>query len=480
MEDPRVLVVDIGTSGVRASLVSLHRGVTAAGSTRRYETAHPQSGWAELDPDEIWGAAQSAVSGALEAGGSAPAGIVFSSMGDSLVPLDEAYRPLGNMIVAYDTRAIEEARALPGILGQDLLREVTSGNSVPMFVCNKIAWLRNHEPEAFRKARHFFSILQYLFHKLGLPEVIDYSLASRQTLFHTGKRAWCSELMNLLEIREDMLGGGVVESAHIAGTLTHFGSVALPGPTSVVVGAHDSECGLLGLGIDPGGGAVFGNIAGTYDHVGLFARRPAYGGAETGCGTLKDNFIVGRGSASGAYLEWIKRTIGARDASYDQLFEECAFDGRNTVAFIPNTDAGHGRLLGLNPAIPVERIFTAVVEGISYEFLNNLQRLAAGAGEPRALRAGGGGARSRAWLQLRADLTGVKVERVANPEVSTMGAAAIAGVALQRYAGYPEAFSSLVRVEDAFWPDPENASRYQAAYARYLREIACQTCLQEE
>jgi sugar (pentulose or hexulose) kinase len=480
VEDPRVLVVDIGTSGVRVSLVSLHQAVTVGGSARRYETVHPQSGWAELDPNEIWSAAQSAVSGVLDAGGCAPQGIVFSCMGDSLVPLDEAYRPLGNMIVAYDTRATEEARALPGLLGEVLLREVTSGGSVPMFVCNKIAWLRRNKPELFQKARHYFSILQYLLHNLGLPELIDYSLASRQTLFHTGRHAWCRELVDALGISLDMLGDGVVESAHIAGTLTHFGSVPLPGPTPVVVGAHDSECGLLGLGINPGGGTVFGNIAGTYDHVGLFSMHPIYDGAETGCGTLKDNYIIGRGSASGAYIEWIKRTIGARDASYDQLFEECTFDGRNSVAFIPNTDAGRGRLLGLNPAIPVERIFTAVVEGISYDFLHNLRLLAVGAGAPRALRAGGGGARSRAWLQLRADLCGIKVERVANPEVSTMGAAALAGVALNLYKGYPEAFSRLVRVEDSFMPDPENASRYQAAYQQYLRQIECEPKVREE
>jgi sugar (pentulose or hexulose) kinase len=61
-----------------------------------------------------------------------------------------------------------------------------------------------------------------------------------------------------------------------------------------------------------------------------------------------------------------------------------------------------------------------------------------------------------------------------------MGAAALAGVALNLYKGYPEAFSRLVRVEDSFMPDPENASRYQAAYQQYLRQIECEPKVREE
>ena len=133
----------------------------------------------------------------------------------------------------------------------------------------------------------------------------------------------------------------------------------------------------------------------------------------------------------------------------------------------PDGDRSQGALLGLSLATGPIDIVRAVMEGIAFDLVLTLEHLRAAGAPARLIRAGGGGARSAWWMQLKADLTGIEVEVVDHPEAGALGAAIGAGLAdgtftaLERRS--PPSCARAVRSSRA------GAARYAERLARYRR-----------
>ena len=85
------------------------------------------------------------------------------------------------------------------------------------------------------------------------------------------KREWSDRLMKAVGVEAERLGGDIQASIYTAGKIERFGRVLFNQEVPVVLGAHDSECGILGLGVVPGKEGILGNISGTYEMLGCFA-----------------------------------------------------------------------------------------------------------------------------------------------------------------------------------------------------------------
>ena len=85
------------------------------------------------------------------------------------------------------------------------LFELTGHTSHTMYPVAKLLWLRKHEPELFRGAPIFLSVVSYILVKLGLPPYIDYSLASRFMAFDIRNKRWSDEILSLLNMSKDCL-----------------------------------------------------------------------------------------------------------------------------------------------------------------------------------------------------------------------------------------------------------------------------------
>ena len=109
------------------------------------------------------------------------------------------------------------------------------------------------------------------------------------------------------------------------------------------------------------------------------------------------------------------------------------------------------------------------MEGITYEMRLNLDILRGGGITVDALNATGGGSRSPIWMQIKADITGLPVNTLENPEAGAVGCIMLGAVAKGYYRDLHEASSALVRIKDTYLPDAAMHDRYAEHYERYCR-----------
>jgi xylulokinase len=125
-----------------------------------------------------------------------------------------------------------------------------------------------------------------------------------------------------------------------------------------------------------------------------------------------------------------------------------------------------GMIFGLSLDTNAAEILKAILEGISYEIRLNLESLREASIPIDVLRATGGGARSDAWMQMKADITGVPIERVSVTEAGCLGAAFLAGLGTGRFSSLEE-ITSLVKVDRVFEPRGSMRRMYESLYGTY-------------
>ena len=124
-------------------------------------------------------------------------------------------------------------------------------------------------------------------------------------------------------------------------------------------------------------------------------------------------------------------------------------------------------IVGLTLAHGVTDVYQAIWEGVAFEMQINIDALATCGIRVPALRASGGGAKSAAWMQIKADVTGVPVTALASADAGTVGCAMMAGAAAGVFGDVSEAAQRLIRPARTFFPDSARHEAYRALYDRY-------------
>lgn len=474
-----ILVVDVGTSKVHTNLFNIISGELIECIESPYKWIHPREGWTEINPNSIWKAAEDAV-GEIIYSCNKVADIValaFSYIGDSLIPVDKDQNVLGNMILAFDNRAEKEAEIIKKEFGEKKFFDITGNVVRPQFIPAKILWLKNNQPDIFERAAYFQNIQQFINIKLGLAGATDYTLASRKVIFDSKRMEWSKELCEFLDINPEALGENIKSADTIIGTIKKFGKAEFEKPIPVILGAHDSESGLIGLGCIPGNNKVLGNVTGTYDHIGYFIDKfPT--NLETGigykCGPLEGSFVLMGASIAGPNLDWFVNTFYKNEGvrAIDRLFNEHSFEGLNTLYLTNGIQTGNGCIKGINLETNLGNIFKGIIEGVTYPLKGVVDQLSRYNGkEFEYLRIGGGGAKSEKWLQLKADMFGIQVEKAKNIEVSSLGAVIMAAVSLGYFNSIEAAINEMVKVDLIFNPRKEIKKEYEKRYKEYLSLI---------
>ena len=474
-----VLVLDFGTSNVRANLVALNSGAIVESFSIKNQWIHPHDGWAEMDADTLWESAQAVVEKIvkLAAGKYTIPGMGFSFFGDSLIITDKDLNPLHHMIMAFDTRAQDEAEYLGQRIGAGKFRQITGGPCLSMLVCSKLLWFKNHEPELFKKAGYFLNIQEFILGKMGLTLTSDYTLAGRKALFDITEKEWSEELLGEICIQREKLGKSVQDSTDVVGRITEFGRVRLPYEIPVVLGAHDSECGFLGLGVNPDDNYTLGNVSGTYEMIGSFSneyiQELPVSPVELGCGLLKNNMVVSGSSIAGSYVQWFQRELWkSPGVMFEELEKQICYDGKEPLYFLADNDKQRSILDGLTTSTNGIQIYQALIEGITFKLKTIIDEMEQVNEVPYySVMCGGGGARSYKWIQFKSDLFQKNIKKVQNAEVSSVGAAIITAVGIGYYQNFNEAINKMVQVEKIFIPDKEVSNRYQEKYLQYKEKM---------
>ncbi len=479
-----LLGLDIGISGCKAVAFGLD-GATLAQAYREYPLYQPQPGWMELDSGEVWDAVCEVVSRVTAATAHDPVtALSVATHGESVLPVDTAGRPLGRFITALDTRAAEQARWWDETLGRERIFQITGLPLHPMYTVNKLMWLRQHQPEVYHAARRFLCMQDFVFHQLGLPPALDYSLAARTMALDVSRRAWSEEIVELARLDATRLSR-LLPSGSVVGEVPAAAAELLGlGPAVIAVtGGHDQPAGALGCGAVAAGIAM--DSTGTVECVGVASPRLVLDDA-----LLRSNLpvsphtaagmtiVFGYSSTGGALLRWYRDTFGRAELDearasgrdvYDVILAQ-ASEGPSPVLILPHfvgsgtpwmDAASKGAILGLNLSTTRGQIVKAMLDSVSYEIKLSLDAMEAAGIAIGELRAFGGGARSPLWLQVKADIYGKPVQAMDVAEAPCLGVAILAGLATGVFTSVDDALARMVRAAQTYQPDPAMVERYQ-------------------
>lgn len=415
-----------------------------------------------------------------------------TSFGESCVLLDEQDRPLRPVMLYTDPRGSEECRELTGRLGKEYLEQITGVAPHSMYSMPKLMWIRRHCPEDYARAGRILMMEDYIIYLLTGQAVIDVSLAARSMAFDIRRLEWSREIFEAAGIDQELFSKPVASGSSPCRILPHMAEeLGLSKELLLVPTGHDQVSAAIGSGVFDREQAVDG--AGTVECItpvfcGIPTDRRIYDGGYAVVPYVTPGSYVTYAFSftGGALVSWFTENCAKAEKAlakeqgksvYDVL-EEGMKDAPTGILVLPHfagaatpymDEGAKGVILGLNVCHSVSDLYRAMMEGVVYEMMLNLEYLKAAGICPKKLHATGGGAASRVWMQMKADMLNLPIVSLGSAEAGATGCAMTAGVAAGIFKDLEEAASVMVTEKEIYEPRPEMHRAYEAHYQRYRR-----------
>lgn len=494
-----VLAHDFGTTGDKATLFT-PEGQSLATSYIPYPTAYPKPGWAEQQPDDWKQAFVSSTAEVLSRAGISKkdvASVTFSGHMLGCIPVDRDGNVLRKGVFLWaDHRSERQARLIEEQIGwKEFYRRTGGGLEPALYPAAKQLWIKENEPELYEQTCLFLGTKDLLVHWLTGRFVTDYSDASNTGLLDLEKRAWASDFIEILGLDEHKLPADILPSIEVVGRITRQAAekTGLAEGTPVVLGGGDVPCAAVGAGVVAPGTAY--NYIGSASWVAVAGPKGVMDDKMrpfTLCHLVPGMYVSQLATYSaGVVHQWVRDQVCLAETHaakaeginpFDRMDQEAAQApaGANGLLFLPHMRGGgapfhdldtRGALLGLELRHTRADVLRAVLEGISLNIGMLCDALEHGtATHLSELRAIGGGAKSRLWLEILSSVLAKKVVTLrAAHEANCLGAAMTAFVALGRFEGFLEAAAAMIGVAEEVEPDPAATDIYRSR-SRLFRE----------
>lgn len=484
--------IDVGTSGLKA--LAVDAGGAILGSARRsYAQASPRPGWYETDPEVVAAAMRDALSQlavVTEAAGDPVQAISTSLSANESTAIDREGAVVAPTIMSMDSRGTEVVSWWEQTVGREAIFRRTGIRVHPMHALPRLMWMRENAPAAFGRIDRFLNWGQFLALRLGAGTAMDVSMASATMGYDLAAADWNAEQLIASGIDRAVFTDVVPTGAPV-GTIADDVADGIGMPRGVVVaaGGFDQAMAALGSGQLRAGDAGVGT--GSWEALTVVTDTPQLdealltGGYNSAHYVLPGRYYtVANNSGGGSVLQWLGDTLGQPEAQraaetgadiFDLLLGD-ATDDPSGLLLLPHFAGSYnpwmdpdatGAILGLRLSTTRSDLIKAVVEGITFEFRENLTRLEAAGLPVESLVATGGGAKSPFWIQLRADLVGKRIHTVNVKETGAFAAACLAGAAVGAFDSAEDAVRSFVRPEHVYEPDARRGARYDDLFEAY-------------
>jgi xylulokinase len=444
------LGIDLGTSSVKALLVTDAGEVLSQGSAE-YPLDRPRPDRAEQDPERWWQATVAAVRQTLAgiaAGSISIAAIGLSGQMHGTVLLDRAGHSLAPAVIWPDQRSRDQVREITGLIGAERLIELSGSPAATGFQAATLRWVRQEQPDLWQQVGMILLPKDYLRWRMTSEFQTDPSDGSGTLLLDVHHRDWSEELLAALDIDRAKLPP-VQPSTALAGQLQRRAAetLGLPPGMPVVTGAADTAASLLGAGIvadqtllvmiSSGGQLI---LPATEVRVDPAGRLHTFCAAVTPAVDQPGWYLMAAMLAAGLALRWLRDQVLGRpgELAYPEMTAWAANipAGSNGLLFLPYLlgertphmdPRARGLFLGLSANHGRAEFVRSVLEGVALACYDAYQVLAELGARPEGIVMAGGGARSRLWQQIVADMSGLPVRRLDVGDQSALGAALLAG-----------------------------------------------------
>lgn len=480
-----LLGIDTSTTATKAVLVDEAGRVRGIG-VAEYGFSTPKPLWSEQDPGLWWDGAVAAIHSVLHSTGVAGADIAAVGLTGQMhgaVLLDRVGTVLRPAILWNDQRTSAECEVIRETVGAERLINITGNDALTGFTAPKLVWVREHEPDVWRRVAHVLLPKDYVRLRLTGEYAVDKADGAGTLLFDLAARDWSPEILSALEIDRAWMPT-TWEGPEITGTVTDeaAGETGLLAGTPIVAGAGDQAANAVGVGAVAQGTMALS--LGTSGVVFATTDRPLFeprGRVHAFCHAIPDRWHLMSVMLSAAgSLRWFRDAL-APGVAYPDLLAAAADvpAGSAGLWFLPYLTGersphpdplARGAFVGLTIAHDRRHLTRAVLEGVAFGLRDGLDlMIAAGMPAPDQIRASGGGTASPLWRQILADVLGAEIATVNTTQGAAYGAALLAAVGAGWYRSVDAACASLVSATPAASPGPD-AARYAQAHGIY-REL---------
>ncbi len=472
--------VDVSTTASKALAID-EQGKVVATFSYPHDLSTPYPLWSEQDPLDWWHATSHALrdlTSRIPADEIAAIGLTGQMHG--LTTLDADGNPVRPAILWNDQRSGPQCEAITAKVGAKKLYQLIGSLMLPGFTAPKLAWLREHEPDSFRRIARFLLPKDYVRFRLSGAYVTDVADGSGIGLMDIAKRAWSDEMLAAFDFPRSWLPD-LCESPDVTARVNEAGAAAtgLKIGTPIVGGAGDQPAGAIGSGITNAGETSLtvgtsGVVFTASDH---YAPEPE-GRLHTFCHAIPGAwFYMGVMLSAAGSLRWLHDEL-APNASYDELSDRAGSvpPGAQGLLFTPYlTGERHphpdplarGAFAGLTVRHRLPHLIRAVMEGVSFGMRDNLELLRAQGTRPKSAAVSGGAANSQVWRQLLADIVNLPLYTVNSTEGAALGAAILGAVGVGTWSSVPAACEALIHKVDEIAPQPTSVEVYERLYPIY-------------
>ncbi len=486
------LGIDVGTTSTKTVLID-ENGSVISSATKEYPLDVPKAGWAQQDPSDWYQAAIDTIKEVIANANVKPEQIKALGLSGQMhgsVFLDKNNEVIRPAILWCDQRTEKQCQQIYDIFGYEGFIKLSFNQALPGFTAPKILWLKENEPENYKKVAQILLPKDYVRFMLSGTFATEVSDAAGTVMMDIAKRDWSDEILEGMGLTRDLLPK-VFESPVISSKVNEHTArqTGLVEGTPIVGGASDNAAGAIGSGIIREG--LVSDSIGTSGVVFATSDKPVYdpqGRVHAFCHAIpgKWHFTGVTLSAAGS-LKWYYEGFGANEEFRKKYPDKQGYallnkqaenvePGSESLLFLPylsgeRTPHGdpyaRGVFFGISYRHTQDHFVRAIMEGVSFSQHDCLEIIKQQNITPDKVVMFGGGAKSKVWRQILADILNSKIVTLNIEEGPAYGVALLAGVGAGIYEDIEQACSQTIKEVSENNPIPENVSRYGKLYEVY-------------
>lgn len=493
MHSSLLLGVDLGSGGCKVTILRTD-GTIVGSASREYSTFYPKPAWAEQNPEDWYQTVRTTLREAVSKSQVNPKDIVsvcIDGVPHIVVLSDSKGNVVRPAILWSDQRSAPQSEWLEKEFGEEIFK-VGYQRVAPSWTLPQLLWVKQNEPEAWRRVEKIFTMKDYVRFRLTGVWVTDPIDAIGTLLMDVKNGTWSKKLCDMIGLSEDKLPP-IAMPTNIVGKITNAASseVGILEGAPVITGAPDTAMELLGAGaIKPGqvvvklatAGVVFSITDNPHPHPQILTYYHA---------VPKLWYSFAGTSSCGSSLRWFRDVFCREEIETSKRSNVDAYElidieaakvpkGSNGLLFHPYLMGERSpywdsylkaNFVGIRMGHKKEHFARAVLEGVAFSLRDCqllMQDLKLLNSEEKEVTLIGGGSKSQLWTRIVCDVLGVEVKKMAVAEAS-FGAAMLAGIGIGVYKDAEEAVQKCVRVEARVRPNVVSHEFYSERFELYKR-----------
>ena len=473
-----LLGIDYGTGGCKVTAIGAD-GSFAGEASVEYPTYHDHPGWSEQEPSDWWKALAESLKKLAGKGVdlSRVAACALDGSTHNAVLLDAQFRPVRRTIMWTDQRATAECEALKAGWGEKIFSTCYQ-MPAPTWTLPQMMWLKANEPEALEKTEHVLFVKDYVRYLLTGEAATDHIEAQGTLFFDMAKSSWDPDLVQMAGLSPAKLPH-LIAPIDVAGRVTAEAAAAtgLPEGLPVVCGSSDSAVEDYGAGaVEPGDLIIKLATAGNVNSMTAAAhphpKTLTYSHIVPGMW-----YSVSATNAAALCMRWFRDTWGFEN--YGAIDAEATKSpvGANGVFFhpylqgerCPYWDANlRASFAGVSISSTRGDFARALMEGVAFSLRDCYRTLEEMRLPAKRIFLIGGGARSKLWSEIVANVFNRPVA-VPTPGDASFGACLLAGVGTGLFSDVKDAVAKCLHIDRTVSPDPSSAASYDRLFTCYRR-----------